>query len=410
MRTTQSSHHGSEPPESGIRSVPDSAASPGLGGRRRPVPVLIATLLAAALALIAAEGSGGAQPARVARYAALPVARASSFVSLVPACGCAKRTALDAFSLKTGRRIRRLAWLPPYAPGQQIGTPAAASNGRLLITVTTGARCIAGNYMECPHWIPDSCRSRVEAFTPRTGALNDAFTLAGSEQLGYAVPDPNDTRAALTLSPCISLHGTTGLVMRTLSTARVSPILTTDNPCDGFSAPAWNAAGSRLVFVFDRAHGRPIPIAGGSACPTATNRLAVVSAQRPTRPGHETLIAPDRGCVFEAAAFDAGGIAAAEGCKQGSPPDQADTHIGWAYLLQLDSNNTITRRFRLKLGLEHALIAAVRGTHSVLVTQDQPANEPYPERDWVWQFNGSALRPIAHYAANDAAQVIAVPW
>ena len=50
------------------------------------------------------------------------------------------------------------------------------------------------------------------------------------------------------------------------------------------------------------------------------------------------------------------------------------------------------------------------GTGNVLITQDQPANEPYPERDWIWSFDGAHLRPIANYSANDAAQIIAVPW
>jgi hypothetical protein len=49
-------------------------------------------------------------------------------------------------------------------------------------------------------------------------------------------------------------------------------------------------------------------------------------------------------------------------------------------------------------------------THDVLITQDQPANEPYPERDWLWEFDGHHLRSIAHYKAEDAAQVLAVPW
>ena len=47
---------------------------------------------------------------------------------------------------------------------------------------------------------------------------------------------------------------------------------------------------------------------------------------------------------------------------------------------------------------------------SVLISQDQPANAGYPERDWVWQFDGHRLRLIASYRANDAAQVVGVPW
>jgi hypothetical protein len=46
----------------------------------------------------------------------------------------------------------------------------------------------------------------------------------------------------------------------------------------------------------------------------------------------------------------------------------------------------------------------------VLISQDQPANEPYPERDWVWEFDGQHLRLIHHYEAYDAAEIIAIPY
>jgi hypothetical protein len=55
-------------------------------------------------------------------------------------------------------------------------------------------------------------------------------------------------------------------------------------------------------------------------------------------------------------------------------------------------------------------VSTDRQDGSVLISQDQPANAGYPERDWVWQFDGHRLWPIASYRANDAAQVIGVPW
>jgi hypothetical protein len=55
------------------------------------------------------------------------------------------------------------------------------------------------------------------------------------------------------------------------------------------------------------------------------------------------------------------------------------------------------------------LVSTDRQDGSVLISQDQPANAGYPERDWVWQFDGHRLWPIASYRANDAAQVIGVP-
>jgi hypothetical protein len=60
--------------------------------------------------------------------------------------------------------------------------------------------------------------------------------------------------------------------------------------------------------------------------------------------------------------------------------------------------------------MEQAVIATEPSSGDVLISQDEPANEPYPERDWVWEFDGHHLRSIAHYRAEDAAQVLAIPW
>jgi hypothetical protein len=207
----------------------------------------------------------------------------------------------------------------------------------------------------------------------------------------------------------VSLRGPTGLFVRDSSSQQIRPILTTLNPCDGFRRPAWSRDGSRIALVFDRAYGPPTPIAGGSACPGAVDRLAIVVAGGASAGAVLQLIAPDRGCAFGSVAFDRAGLAAAEGCRHGSPPGQSATNLGNAYLLQFNHDGARTRRVALERGLEQALVATLPGRGNVLVTQDQPANEG-PEYDWVWEFNGSRLRPIAHYRALDAAQVIAVPW
>jgi hypothetical protein len=124
-----------------------------------------------------------------------------------------------------------------------------------------------------------------------------------------------------------------------------------------------------------------------------------------------TLIDPDHGCIFGAAAFARVGIVAAEGCQQGDPEHGVGSYLGHAYILQYSPQGRLAMRIPLHLGLEQAVVATEPSTGNVLITQDhQPANEPYPERDWVWEFDGHHLRPIAHYKADDAAQVLAVPW
>jgi hypothetical protein len=96
-----------------------------------------------------------------------------------------------------------------------------------------------------------------------------------------------------------------------------------------------------------------------------------------------------------------------EGCRQGSPKGFSDASLGDAYLR--GRNDRLIRRVALERGLEEAEVATDPGTGNVLVTQDQPANQG-PEYDWVWEFDGTHLRLIARYDANDAAQVIAIPW
>ena len=78
--------------------------------------------------------------------------------------------------------------------------------------------------------------------------------------------------------------------------------------------------------------------------------------------------------------------------------------------MQYDPHGRFIMRLTMHLGLEQAVVATEPNSGDVLITQDQPANEPYPERDWVWEFDRRHLRPIASYHADDAAQILAVPW
>ena len=226
------------------------------------------------------------------------------------------------------------------------------------------------------------------------------------------MPDPAGDRVALTMAPCFAVHGTAGLYVRTVAGGATRAIATSHNICDSFAPAAWNPSGTQLAFVYGRAGGPPQTMAGGIACPEGREDVAVAVAGPTGGRNHLKLIAPQRGCVFGTVAFDASGLVAAQGCNQGDPNPRNDgnAHFGQAWLVQYTPGGHLTRRFALRLGLEQAVLANVPHSTGLLVTLDQPANGPYPERAWVWEFDGSRLRLIAHYKADDAAQVLAVPW
>ena len=332
---------------------------------------------------------------------------ADSFVSLVPACACSRRAWLGAFSLQNGRRLKTFLSVDTYDQ-PQLRTPAADDHHHLYFTKSVGAQCAVTNYMECPRYVPNSCVNRVMRFSPGDTTLATAFTIAGSLTLGAAVPDPGGSRMALTLSPCTTLNGTTGVFVRNLITGQTRPAFTTGNTCDQFIHPTWDASGRRIAFVFDRSRGLPKPSLGPNCTSGGVQRVAVVRSDGGSQHSGPLVVAPDRGCVFAAAAFDRLGIVAIEGCQQGHPGWQPPD--GYVYLKQFSSAGAFIRRVRIGIGLDDAELAGIPHTGSVLATLNQGANEPWPERDWVSEFNGTQLRPIAHYKAWDANQIDAVPW
>lgn len=363
---------------------------------------------AVAVALLVVLSSGRAASGST-RLSAVPP---GTFVSLVPACACGRHTDLDLFSILSGRRLKQLTTITPPAQGSLL-TPVADDAGTLFMTSVQGAVCDThgGVYAECPKIIPDSCQNTVQTLAVGQRAPRQLFSAAGSQSITSAVvPSPNGRSVALSLTPCTNLQQTSGLFIRDLGTGVMRPLMTSANACDGFGPVAWNSGGTELVFPLERAGGKPFLNFGEKACPSGRTYLAIASTAHGTGAQRPRLVDPDHGCEFRSAAFDPKGIVAAEGCNQGDPEHGVGAFLGYAYLLQYDLTGYLVKRIQLHLGLEEAHIATDPRTGNVLITQDQPANEPYPERDWVWEFDGVHLRLIAHYAANDAAQIIAIPW
>ncbi len=349
-----------------------------------------------------------------AASAAQTEAPAGAFVSLVPACACSGHTNLVLFSSVSGHRIRQVTTLARLPAGDSnVRLAPATQGGRLFLTVATGPHCDTPPgkvYMECPRWIPNSCTNTVEALSPRQSAFSTVFTVPGSEAISDVVPDPAGNEVALTTAPCLSTHGTTGLFVRGLISGRTRAIAKSSNPCDSYGPTAWNQTGTELAFLLDRADGNPITMAGGFGCPSGRDYVAFAPINAGSRPAKLTLIRPDHGCIFRAVAFDTAGIVTDEGCNRHSPPNQGGAHLGQAVLVQYSLQGRVLTRKLLELGLEDSIIAAEPGTGDVLITQDQPANSGYPERDWVWEFDGRHLRPVANYASQDADQILAIPW
>jgi hypothetical protein len=382
--------------------------------RRRGLAwVLVVMCSVVALGLSAWSTSGAKAPQPGPRQASAALSRAvavNTFVSLVPACGCARSTELDEFSTVTGGLTRRLGAvaLPSVA---SVDAPAVKPDGRLLITVSTGWRCDAhGAYAECPRIAPNSCTNSVLSDAPEEGNPSVAFTVSGRSQINDAVPSPNGRSVAFGKTPCTNENGLTGLFVRNQgASGRERLLFGRRNACDEIDRPSWNAAGDRLLFVYNRALSPPTagPAGGIRACGQSRSEMIVTTVASP----HVLrTIRPQHGCVFKTAAYDGPDLVAIEGCDLGGPVARVGTTDAQAYLVRVSRTGQRLQRWTLRRGLEDALITPEPGRTRLLITQDLPANSSEPEADWVWELDGTHLRLIRHYKANDAAQVLAVGY
>jgi hypothetical protein len=343
------------------------------------------------------------------------VTRRGTFLSLWPACACGRRTQLDAFSLQTGRRVRTLTHLL-VSPGEQVAAPAAVPGGPVLLTVSSGPTCmgpLGGGASSGPCVpVPDSCAGQVERVDPVSGTIGTLLKSAPSTLVTDALPSPERHLLVMRSGDCHTSFFDLHLVVRDLVTGHQWDIGADAPRCHEIARPSWNSDGSRLVFPYGPSilpYGTT-PSNSQSCTAPRFSRLVVVRSDRPSSSRDWKLIAADRQCSFMAAAFDRQGIAAVEGCQHGPNGFTVEPFLGYAYVLQLDRHNRVAARVRLQPGWEDGLVSTEFRNGTVLISQDQPANAGYPERDWVWRFDGRSLHPIAHYLAHDAAQVLAAPW
>jgi hypothetical protein len=335
---------------------------------------------------------------------------ARTFVSIVTTRHPRAKATIDLFSVSTARQLRRITQLPTA-----MASPAATNSGQLFLTSAPGPRCTRITADGCARLAPDSCVNAVSTLSLARGSLKPAFTVAGSEQIGPAIPNPSGTEVALEMRPCIGPDGTTGLFVRDLRSGHTRAITRSQDRCDQYGPAAWNQAGTTLAFLLNRSLGKPLRITGGIACPSGPVFLAVAGA---TGSSKLKLLRPDRGCAFEEVGFDRLGVVTAEGCDRGQPKADGEERLGVAMLIQYDAQNRLLKRVRLRPGLQQALITTEPSTGNVLITENQLVtrttrlNQLPMQRDWFWEFNGHKLRRIARYrASSDGTQPLgAVAW
>jgi hypothetical protein len=315
--------------------------------------VVLAAAIVAGLVIGHAGGSGGGShrggPGVGAGSTPLarPIATKGTFVSLLRLCrpgsaasyrlyGCAHGhyvEALEQFSLSDGRPVRAVTPVP-YNGSTAVATPASTNDGTVLLTYIVGARCLDRGKplkgpapMECDS-SPNSCINTVMDLSPRDPTPARLFTVSSAQTIGAAVPSPNGSEVAYTAQPCVGTRPLPGLYVRDLKTG-VTRELADTSYCSSIGRPAWNVAGTEVVFRFRSVSARPQlgPIDSGPGCPANTTsgwNLAIAkteasggSSRRPAgrRPPRPVVRFPSQfGCSFDAAAFDSRGIVAAEGC------------------------------------------------------------------------------------------------
>jgi hypothetical protein len=334
--------------------------------------------------------------------------RRQSFISLWPACACGKRTVLERFSLGNGQRLRALARLASGL-GVHVANPHADSRGDVWITVTSGPRCTNGTAGCGP--APNSCSGTSVRFNPTTLATRTELTFPSSVLVTDALPSPNGRLVAMMTGGCARSFFNEHLVVRDLRSGRHWTIGADAAPCHALGDPAWSPDGSRLVFPYGPSVlSRHAHVPGGTCEAARFSRLVVVPARRTSRTTAWKLISADHGCSYQAATFDRWGIAAIEGCVQGEPRGQYSVNGGNAYLVQLNARHHVIQRLKLARGYNEGEIANDPRTGTVLVSEYQGANQGIPVFNWVWAYDGHALRTIARLPNADAPTVIAEPW
>jgi hypothetical protein len=233
---------------------------------------------------------------------------------------------------------------------------------------------------ECIPVGPNTCASRIESLNPTSHRWSTLFTEPSNRLVYDAVPSPDGRAFALLEQGCST--PTTTIVVRAQPSGHKFALGAYNAACGEAPTAAWSSDGAQLVFV--ESLGSP------SADDVLDCSLAVASTRRTSSKSPYRFVAPDAGCSFRSAAFDAEGIAAIEICGPGQTG-------GTTKLLQLNHQRHVTGRISLphaQPGPDNDGAATVVNdpqAHTVLVSQDLPG---HPAVTRIWTFDGTRLHLI----------------
>jgi hypothetical protein len=370
--------------------------------------------------------------ALVSARAAAPISARGTFVSLLRLCrhsspfdtlltGCRHGhyvEDLEQFSTADGRRIGAVTPVPSDETNVQ--TPAGTSDGTVLLTYTVGPRCLDHGKplkkvtMECAP-SPNSCINTVMAVSPSHPTPTRLFAVSTAQIMGVAVPNPSGTEVAYSATPCVGTRPAPALYIRNLKTGATRALLTTSY-CSSIGRPSWNAAGTEIVLRYQSVSARLQPAPVGSSGPACSDTRASawnLEVERTAITGRPaTLLPAPHHCSLDAAAFDPGGLLAAEGCTpQHHSMSSTGATRGAVELVQYDSRGNVTTTIPLPyrgLDPEQTLIANEPGSNRLLITQDQPNGLVARNDDHIYEMSGTHLRQIVENSWG--SDFMAVPW
>jgi Tol biopolymer transport system component len=307
---------------------------------------------------------------------------------------------LESYSLRTGLLTARLAELPEVS-----STPVLRSGATLWLTRSSGPRArndTAGGDPE-----PRSCTGSVTRLALDSGSETTVQTFANSTVVGDAVPSPDEHKVVFSVAPCARSYFNGHLLLADLQTGRSWTIGANARVCHEISAPSWNARGTSLIFAY--APSNPAVQVGrhdgyGTCSDPIAGEIAIVSATHPEDLASAQTIKPPRGCSYLSAVFDPEGIAATEACEHGAAPEFSfpGDYDGDAYVTQLSAQGRTLRRRAIKREPNPATVARNPRGGPVLVTE-QLGENTRPYFNWIWTFNGRALKLVRHSTENITA-------
>jgi Tol biopolymer transport system component len=317
------------------------------------------------------------------------------------------KTVLEEFSLSDGRPVRQLASLPEDASG-----PHTGPEGTAWLTMSTGPR--ERNNTAGGDPAPNSCSGSVVRLDLPTRESKTVLSFPSSQLVDDVVPNPSGQLLAMLAGTCDRSYFNQHLLVKDLRSGQEWTIGADAAPCHALYTPSWSPDGSKLVFAYGPANSSErlpeTPRSGlgkGVCTQNRPGEVAVVPAERSSQLSSARLIPPPKGCSYQAAVFDRQGIAAVDGCEQGTPRAYAGLgdYQGDAYLVQLNGRGRTVLRLALRRESNITRLASDPSAGLVFVSEGQGENTR-PAFDWVWTFDGHRLRAVGHYNAH----VTAEPW